>query len=80
MNGRFPKNENEIIISSHIISNGKVDLKIGDKIKLEVGTRQTLDGYVLKGTNPYAQKDEEGIGEEIVNTKEKEFTIVRNNI
>ena len=30
--GRFPNNENEIIISKHIISNGKVELKIGDKI------------------------------------------------
>ncbi|MCI8621159.1 MAG: hypothetical protein HFJ50_05405 [Clostridia bacterium] len=48
MNGRFPKNENEIIIGKHIITNGGVDLKIGDKIKLNIGERKTKDDYDLK--------------------------------
>ena len=34
--GNFPKNENEIIISKHIITNGKSDIKIGDTITLMI--------------------------------------------
>lgn len=50
--GKFPSNNNEILISEHITSNGKVDLKIGDEITLEVGKRM-LDGYELNDYNPY---------------------------
>ncbi len=38
--GKFPSNKNEIIISKHIIDNGKVNLKIGDKINIDVGKRE----------------------------------------
>lgn len=50
--GNLPKNDNEILISEHIISNGKVNLKIGDEISLDIGKR-TLDGYELNDYNPY---------------------------
>lgn len=43
MNGRFPKNQNEILISETINSNGKLKLKIGDKLSLDIGERKTLD-------------------------------------
>lgn len=69
--GRFPKNSNEILISKHISSNGKVDYKIGDKIKLDVGERKTLDDYNLYDSNSYQEE-----GEKIVNTNEYEFTVV----
>ncbi len=69
--GKFPSNENEIIISKHIIDNGKVDLKIGDKININIGKRQTLEGYDLDSSNPY----NEGL-EKIVNIENYEFTIV----
>lgn len=70
--GRFAENNNEIVIGNHIISNGGLDLKIGDKLKLEIGDRKTLDGDNLTGNNPFL-KDE---GEKIVNTKTYDFTIV----
>ena len=73
--GHFPQNENEVIISKHIIQNGKVDLKIGDKINIEVGKRKGIDGVSgLDSKNPY-QGDEE----ELIDTIKKDFTIVRNN-
>lgn len=69
--GKFPTNENEIVISKHIIYNGKVNYKIGDKIKISVGARKTLDNYDLDYSNPYNGEDEQ-----LVNTQEYEFTIV----
>ena len=51
--GKFPSNNNEILISEHITSNGKVNLKIGDEITLEVGKRM-LDGHELNDYNPYS--------------------------
>lgn len=37
--GRFPKNNNEILLSDHILINGKVKYNLGDEIKLELGYR-----------------------------------------
>ena len=68
--GRFPNNNNEIVISKHIATNGKVNYKIGDKIKIDIGTRKTLDGDTLDNSNPYNQADEQ-----LTNTKQYEFTI-----
>lgn len=62
--GNFPTNKNEIIISKHIIDNGKVDLKIGDKININVGKRETLEGYSLDSSNPYHEELEQ-----LVNTR-----------
>lgn len=69
--GRFPENNNEIIISEHIIENAKVNYKIGDKIKVNIGERTTLDNDKLYYMNPYIENDER-----IINTREYEFTIV----
>lgn len=75
LEGNFPQNENEVIISQHIIQNGKVDLKIGDKINIEVGKRKGIDDVLGLGSkNPY-QEDKE----ELIDTIKKDFTIVRNN-
>ena len=68
--GRFPNNNNEIVISRHIDTNGKVNYKVGDKIKIDIGTRKTLDGYTLDNSNPYNQEDEQ-----LTDTKQHEFTI-----
>lgn len=71
LQGRFPKDNTEIIISKHIIDNAKVNYKIGDKIKINTGERKTLDNEDLYFFNPYQEGEEE-----IVNTEEKEYTIV----
>lgn len=47
LDGRFANNNDEIVISNHILTNGKMNLKIGDKIKLDIGDRKTLDGLDL---------------------------------
>ena len=56
--GNFPKNENEIIISKHIIANGKSDIKIGDTITLDVGKRISSDNIELDSSYSYNSEHE----------------------
>ncbi len=70
--GRFPQNSNEIVMSDHILTNARVNWKIGDKVTLKVGKRETTDGYELNANNPY---DEEQ-AEILTNLEEKTYTIV----
>jgi len=72
--GNFPSNENEILVSRHLNTNGKLSLKVGDILNLDVGKRMTLDDNELNYSNPYNSKDEK-----ISDTKEHSFKIVRYN-
>ena len=78
--GRLPENENEVVISQHIIDNGGVELKVGDTLSLDVGTRRLVDdGSVLSQSNPYLgeeESQEENLQEEITDTINKTYTIV----
>lgn len=55
--GRMPKNDNEIVISEHIIKNGKVNYKIGDKLTLNISKRIS-DNSELTQTNSYTKGEE----------------------
>ena len=70
--GRFPKNNNEIIISEHLNKNGKANLKIDDEITVNVGDRVTLeDDYALNDSNPFDK------GNEIIkNPNTKKYRVV----
>lgn len=51
--GRMPENENEILIPTHLKTNGRIDYQIGDTITLEVGKRVDNEGHELTQNNPY---------------------------
>lgn len=70
--GHFPTNSREIMISKHMLTNGKLPYKLGQSITLEVGERQSLYGYPLNSENPYREEE----GEQIVNAKTCTYTIV----
>ena len=90
--GRLPENSNEIVVSDHLYSNGGVQLKLGQKITLQVGQRQwtellnineeeykALDGdNWQKLTQRVSLRKNEGeeTTEQLVNTKEKTYTVV----
>lgn len=78
--GRLPENENEVVISQHIIDNGGVELKVGDTLSLDVGNRRLVEGgYILNQNNPYLadeENNEENLEEEITDTQHKTYTIV----
>lgn len=59
--GSLPTNVGEVVIPTHLKTNGRVELKIGDKITVNVGDRLTGDGKVLNQNNPY--NNEEKISE-----------------
>ena len=43
--GSFPKNENEIVISNHVITNGGLNYKVGDIVTFAYGSRN-IDGNI----------------------------------
>lgn len=77
--GRLPENDDEIVISKQIITNGKVDYKVGDILYLNIGKRQLTTGEELNQNNPYlTSKEDNGdiLQEEIVDTYKKQYKIV----
>ncbi len=90
--GRLPENSSEIVVSDHLYSNGGVQLKLGQKITLQVGQRQwtdllniseeeykALDGdnwQKLTQQRPFCEPDGENAEEVLINTKEKTYTVV----
>lgn len=52
LKGRLPKNDHEIVVSNHIIKNGGVLYKVGDKLTLTSG-RRLLKGVELHQKNGF---------------------------
>ena len=48
--GNIPKNENEIVISNHVITNGGLDYKVGDIVTFTYGSRN-IDGNITLANN-----------------------------
>ncbi|MDE5888684.1 MAG: ABC transporter permease, partial [Bacilli bacterium] len=72
--GRLPLNDSEILIPTHLKTNGRVEYKVGDTLTLEVGKRfSTEDNCELDQSNPY---NGEKNPESIVDTVTKEYKIV----
>ncbi|QOR35443.1 ABC transporter permease [Clostridium sp. 'deep sea'] len=68
--GRLPQNSNELIISENVISNGKVDFRVGQKLTLNLGVRKRENDVL--GQNHLYGKDTE-VFEQL---QSKEYTIV----
>ena len=45
VDGGFPKNENEVVISNHVITNGGLNYKVGDIVTFTYGSRN-IDGDI----------------------------------
>ena len=69
--GRFPENENEILIPTHLKTNGRVVLNVGESITLDIGTRVS-DGCELTQENNFSKE----ANEKIINTTSKTYRIV----
>src|SRR5574344_1443902 len=70
--GRFPTNSDELVISDHISSNGNVNYKVGDTITLEYGNRydESLNISNMDNTMEYIE------GEDINVVGSHTYTIV----
>lgn len=81
LEGRMPQNSSEIVISSHILDNGGLNYKIGDKLNLEVGNRlvSNLDeNSILNQNNPLVtdEGDNNKSLEKFNYSETKSYTIV----
>ena len=83
LEGRLPQNENEVVISSHIKTNGGVDYQVGDVLDLDLGKRVWTDEEVEFGKNgldntTLFQIDEEtgAAKERLEHLREKRVTVV----
>ena len=56
--GRMPENGSEIVVGRHVISNGLVEVRVGDRLTLSLGERITDDGYVLSQWEAYHVEEE----------------------
>ncbi len=70
--GRLPDNTNEIVIPTHLKTNGRLDLKLNDSITLEVGKRIDSKGSELSQSDKYQNT----AGEQLVETQTKTYKIV----
>lgn len=50
--GSFPKNENEIVISNHVITNGGLNYKVGDIVTFKYGSRN-IDGDITLANSEF---------------------------
>lgn len=78
--GRLPENDREIIIPTHLKTNGRLSLNVGDTITLDVGKRMTSTGEILNQSNPFVSVKESGETDEsdetISETKSITYKIV----
>ena len=70
--GRLPENTNEIVIPTHLKTNGRLDLKLNDSITLEVGKRIDSKGDELNQSDKYQNT----AGEQLVEMQTKTYKIV----
>ena len=70
--GRQPENDSEIIIPTHLKGNGRKEVKVGEYITLEIGTRVDDMGNILTQYESY----DPGSSEEIINPIAKTYKVV----
>ncbi len=77
--GRMPESMQEILIPKHLLTNGKVELEVGDTLTLDLGKRVNLEGIPLNQYDSYNIYDEEGNlldNERIIDSQTYTFKIV----
>ena len=67
--GSFPKNENEIVISNHVITNGGLNYKVGDIVTFTYGSRN-IDGDITLANSEFVD------GEDLTNEGTYTYKIV----
>ena len=68
--GRMPKSDSEILIPSHLKTNGRLEYKIGDNITLDIGDRVGSEGIKLGQYDSYSED------EVLTNLKSKTYKVV----
>lgn len=64
VDGSFPKNENEVVISNHVITNGGLNYKVGDIVTFTYGKRN-IEGEETLANSEYVPGEEIDITGEV---------------
>ncbi len=80
LEGRYPINDHEIVIPNHLLTNGEVELSVGDEITLQIGPRIS-DGEEIYSNNvslieSFDENDEVIVDEKVVPYTTKTYQIV----
>lgn len=70
--GRMAKNEDEIVIPRHLKTNGRIDIKVGDEITLDVGKRYDSNTESVISENSAYEHD----AETLTDTVTKHYKVV----
>ena len=70
--GQFPKDSTEILVTKSVMNASNLDLKLGDTLTIEVGQRARENGKLINPKDPYYNI----FPEQITNTTSYTFTIV----
>jgi putative ABC transport system permease protein len=75
--GRFPENENEVVISEEVVTNAKVNYRLGERIILSVGQRR-LSGFnnTFLDQNKSLMSIDGKPAEILINQEEVTYTVV----
>ena len=80
LEGRYPTNDHEIVIPNHLLTNGEVELSVGDEITLEVGPRVSEGEEIYSNDisliEVYDENDEGVINESLTPRFTKTYQIV----
>lgn len=75
--GRLPRNNQEILIPTHLKTNGRVNLKVGETITLDVGRRVSkANNQPLEQNDPLLVDDDNKSIEDIINPTAMTYKIV----
>ncbi|MCM3763962.1 ABC transporter permease [Neobacillus niacini] len=74
--GRLPKAANEVVLSEHIATNGKVEYKIGDTLALEVGDRFLKNEAVQFFQTESLQTEDDQVTETLKNLTPATYKVV----
>ena len=70
--GRMAKNEDEVVIPRHLKTNGRIDIKVGDEITLDVGKRYDSNTESVIGENSAYEHE----AETLTDTVTKRYKVV----
>lgn len=70
--GRMAKNEDEIVIPRHLKTNGRIDIKVGDEITLDIGKRYDSNTESVISENIAYEHD----AETLTDTVTKQYKVV----
>ena len=68
--GRMPISDGEILIPSHLKTNGRIDYKVGDTVTLDIGNRVGSEGIKLGQYDSYSED------EALININSKTYKVV----